>query len=259
MTEDVDNPEERAGAEEAPSADAAQAAGEKQPSETVVSAEEETAGGDEQDAPEPDIPAPDEPTEGEKAAAALTDDRDNPDLLVFEKTWGHRLLAGMGVVMIVLGLVLVVYFASRIPSVSVYADVADWLVTMGYVLYGVGIAAGAAIIPPAILAIYVAKRPQHANLAIAAAVVALVLVVAFICYAVATQAGSVLTILLYAAILAIAPVVYLVAAVKVALSYVPDEEGLASGEKKPRAGKSAEKTGKAKKSRLGAKKGAHSR
>ena len=46
-----------------------------------------------------------------RLARTLTDDRQDPDLLVFEKTWGHRLLAGLSVGMLVAALVFVVFCA----------------------------------------------------------------------------------------------------------------------------------------------------
>ena len=50
--------------------------------------------------------------------SVLTDDRDNPDLLTFEKTWGHRVLAGLGVAMLVIALVLVVAFLGYALAVT---------------------------------------------------------------------------------------------------------------------------------------------
>ena len=148
-------------------------------------------------------------------AAVLSDDREEEDLFLFEKTWGHRLLAGLGFVMLIAAVVLVVYFAMQISKVQVYAEVADWLVTMGYVVYGIGLAAGALLVPPGILAVLVAKRPWHARLAVAVGVFGLVLVAVFVALAFALDAGSATTIVLVAVLLAVAPVVYLVASVKV--------------------------------------------
>ena len=155
------------------------------------------------------------PTEGQRVAAVLSDDRDEDDLFLFEKTWGHRLLAGLGFVMLIAAVVLVVYFAMQISKVQVYAEVADWLVTMGYVVYGIGLAAGVLLVPPGILAVLVAKRPWHARLAVGVGVFGLLLVAVFVALAFALEAGSATTIVLVAVLLAVAPVVYLVASVKV--------------------------------------------
>ena len=155
------------------------------------------------------------PTEGQRMAAVLSDDRAEDDLFLFEKTWGHRLLAGLGFVMLIAAVVLVVYFAMQISKVQVYAEVADWLVTMGYVVYGIGLAAGVLLVPPGILAVLVAKRPWHARLAVAVGVFGLLLVAVFVALAFALEAGSATTIVLMAVLLAVAPVVYLVASVKV--------------------------------------------
>lgn len=153
----------------------------------------------------------------------LTDDRENPDLFVFEKTWGHRLLAGVGAAMLVIAAVLIVYCASQLFSVSNLAGIADFIVTVGYMLYGTGLVAGIALIPPAIVGIYVAKHPKRVVIAVALAIVALVLVALFAIAAFATAASNAATILLYTFLLAIVPVVYLVAALKIRSSNAADK------------------------------------
>lgn len=133
----------------------------------------------------------------------------------FERNWGQRLLAGTGFVLFIAGVVLVAYFAWKMVSVGVYADVADWLVSMGRAVYGVGLAAGVLLLPPGVLAVLVAKRPQHAVLAVGVGIFGLVLVVCFVIAAFVLDAGSAATILVVGVLLAIAPAVYLAASVKV--------------------------------------------
>ena len=178
-------------------------------------ADENRAGGSAQGAPY------DRPGYQQIDPRVLTDDRGNEDLLVFEKTWGHRLLAGVGVVMLVVAFVLVVYCVTQLVSVSSLAGIADFIVTVGYVLYGTGLVAGTLLVPPAIVAIYVAKHPKHALVAVVLAIIALVLVVVFIGLAFVASSASALTILLYAVLLAVLPVIYLIAALKVQRSNKP--------------------------------------
>lgn len=146
--------------------------------------------------------------------SVLTDDRGNADLLVFEKTWGHRLLAGLGYAMIVVGLVLIIYCAMRLANFIPLATGDNPMVTLGLVLYGVGLAAGILIIPPAIVGLWVARKPKHATVAVVLAIIGLVLVVAFVGVALATG-SAVVSALLYGLLFAILPVLYLIAALKV--------------------------------------------
>ena len=150
--------------------------------------------------------------------AVLTDDRGNKDLLVFEKTWGHRLLAGVGVAMLVVALVLIIYCALQLGKVSGLSGIADYLVTFGYLLYGFGLAAGIAVVPPAIVGIYVAKHPKRAGIAVAFAVVGLVLVGCFVVYAVVVGVTNLVSVFLYALLFAVLPVLYLIAALKIGRS-----------------------------------------
>ena len=138
--------------------------------------------------------------------SVLTDDRDNPDLLAFEKTWGHRVLAGLGVAMIVVALVLIAFCIVQLIRVADVAALVPDIGALGLYLYGTALVCGIALVPPAIIAIYVAKHPARVTLA---------LVVAFFGYAMVVTPQYVVTALLYALALAILPVVYLVAALKI--------------------------------------------
>ena len=147
--------------------------------------------------------------------SVLTDDRDNPDLLTFEKTWGHRVLAGLGVAMIVIAIILIAFCIVQLIRVADVATLVPEIGLMGAYLYGTALACGIALIPPAIIAIYVAKHPSKVMIAIVMAIIALALVVAFLGYALAVTPQYAVTALLYALALAILPVVYLVAALKI--------------------------------------------
>ena len=127
--------------------------------------------------------------------SVLTDDRDNPDLLTFEKTWGHRVLAGLGVAMLVIAIILIAFCIVQLIRVADVAALMPDIGLLGAYLYGTALACGVALIPPA--------------------VIALVLVVAFLGYALAMTPQYVVTALLYALALAILPVVYLIAALKI--------------------------------------------
>lgn len=146
--------------------------------------------------------------------SVLTDDRANADLLVFEKTWGHRLLAGLGYAMIVVGLVLIIYCAMRLANFIPLATGDNPMVTLGLVLYGVGLAAGILIIPPAIVGLWVARKPEHATVAVVLASIGIVLVIAFIGVALATGSAP-FSAFLYGLLMAILPVLYLIAALKI--------------------------------------------
>ena len=147
--------------------------------------------------------------------SVLTDDRDNPDLLTFEKTWGHRVLAGLGVAMLVIALVLIAFCIVQLIRVADIATLMPDIGVLGMYLYGTALACGIALIPPAVIAIYVAKHPNRVMVAIVMAIVALVLVVAFLGYALAVTPQYVVTALFYALALAILPIVYLIAALKI--------------------------------------------
>lgn len=146
--------------------------------------------------------------------SVLTDDRNNPDLLTFEKTWGHRLLAGIGVTMIVIAVILVAFCAIQLARI---ADVIAFLPLGSFALfmYGAGIIGGIALVVPAVIAIYVAKHPSKVMVAIVAGIIALVLVAAFFVYAVITVPQGVVAAILYSLLFAVLPVIYLIAAFKI--------------------------------------------
>ncbi len=145
----------------------------------------------------------------------LTDDRGNADLLVFERSWGHRLLAGVGFAMLVVGLILCIYCAVQLFNLSSWAGDVESIMTLGYVMYGVGLVAGIVIIPPALVGIYVAKHPEYSGVSIGLAIFGLVLVGAFVVYALAIGTSNVISVVLYALLFAVLPVLYLVASLKI--------------------------------------------
>lgn len=146
--------------------------------------------------------------------SALTDDRQNPDLLMFEKTWGHRVLAGLGVAMIVIAIVLIAYCVVQIVRVADIIEVLP-MYSMALYLYVAVLIGGVVLIPPACIAIYVAKHPAKVTIAIVAAVVALALVALFFGYWIVVDPQSWVLELLYSVLFAIVPVIYLLAALKV--------------------------------------------
>lgn len=146
--------------------------------------------------------------------SVLTDDRENPNLLTFEKTWGHRLLAGLGVTMIVIAVVLAAYCIVQIVRVADVAAISQLFSAILYVYIGV-LVASLALIPPACIAIYVAKHPQRVFVAIGLAILALVLVVGIFICLVVTAPEAWIQAMLYSLLLAILPVIYLIAALKI--------------------------------------------
>ena len=128
-------------------------------------------------------------------------------------------VAGIGlliaVAMIVIALVLIAFCIVQLIRVADVAALVPDIGTLGLYLYGTALVCGIALVPPAIIAIYVAKHPARVTLAIAMAIIALALVVAFFGYAMVVTPQYVVTALLYALLLAVLPVVYLVAALKI--------------------------------------------
>lgn len=147
--------------------------------------------------------------------SVLTDDRPNPNLLVFEKTWGHRLLAGLGVAMVVIAAILVVYSIIQLFKLSDVMAIAPDVGTLGVFLYGTWLVAGIVIIAPAVVGIYVAKHPDKVNAALVMAALGIAAAFAFFAYAVISAPQFLLQAVLYTALLAVLPIVYLVAALKI--------------------------------------------
>lgn len=135
------------------------------------------------------------------------------NLRVFEKTWGHRLLMGVSLCMFVAGLVVAIYCGVSLANVYPLADL-SLTHAMASAFYTVGLVLGVAMFPPAVLGVYTATHPKTATAAAAMAVLGLVLVVAFVVYALSIQ-GQLFSIVLYAVLLAVLPVVYLVSALKI--------------------------------------------
>lgn len=146
--------------------------------------------------------------------SVLTDDRENPDLLTFEKTWGHRLLAGLGVAMIVVAIVLAAYCIVQIVRVSEIIEIFP-IYTMMLYLYITVLVGAFVLIPPACVGIYVAKHPKKATVAIVMAIIALCLVVLFFVYSLTVAPEGWASLLLYSLLLALLPTIYLIAALKI--------------------------------------------
>ena len=147
--------------------------------------------------------------------SVLTDDRDNKDLLTFEKTWGHRLLAGLGAAMLVVAAVVVIYCIINLVRISALVDVADEIVLYGRVLYGTGLVCGLLIIAPAVVAIRVAKRPHKIMIAIVFGIIGILCAVGLVASSLAMGTQNPVGTMLYGALFALFPVVYLIAALKV--------------------------------------------
>ena len=135
------------------------------------------------------------------------------NLRVFEKTWGHRVLMGVSICMFVAGLVVAIYCGVSLGNVYPLADY-SLSHAMASAFYTVGLVLGVAMFPPAVLGVYTATHPKAATAAAVMAVLGLVLVGAFVFYALSIQ-GQVFSIVLYAALLAVLPAVYLAAALKI--------------------------------------------
>lgn len=141
------------------------------------------------------------------------------NLKVFEKTWGHRVLMGLSICMFVGGLILAIYCGMRVSSIASVAS-ENASLALAFALYAVGLAAGVLVIPPAILGVFTATHPKCIVASVAAGVIGLLCVVAFIIYA-AVEGGQAFSITLYAVVMAIAPLLYLVSSIKVMKSKGP--------------------------------------
>ena len=106
----------------------------------------------------------------------------------------------------------------RLSSIIGIMDIAGSVLAVQFTLWVVGVVVGILTIPPALAGIYVAKHPKHALVAVAFAIVALLFVVAFFVYAVVLAAGTVVAALMWTLLFAFFPVLYLIAAIKVARS-----------------------------------------
>lgn len=135
------------------------------------------------------------------------------NLKVFEKTWGHRVLMGLSVCMFVGGLIVAIYSGMRLHSIiSVMGDNVGY--ALAFALYCTGLVLGVGVIPPAILGVFTATHPKAANFAVGAAIIALLLVVAFVVYSLFIG-GQIFSTALYAVLLVICPILYLVCALKI--------------------------------------------
>ncbi len=135
------------------------------------------------------------------------------NLRVFEKTWGHRVLMGVSICMFVAGLVLGIYCAVSLGNVYPLAD-ANLAYAMASAFYTVGLVLAVGMFPPAVLGVYAATHPKAATAAAVMGVIGLVLVGAFVAYAISIQ-GQLFSIVLYAVVLAVLPLVYLLSALKI--------------------------------------------
>lgn len=154
--------------------------------------------------------------------STLTDDRENPQLLEFERTWGHRLLAGASIALLAMAVLIALFCMVQLASAP---DNFGEFAGLAQMFYGVGIVMGLLLIVPGVAGLYVAKHPQWVNVAIGLAIFALVLLCVVAIYSLATDAGLassglLVMYLLYVLLLAIPPVIYLVAALKIKRSYV---------------------------------------
>ena len=129
---------------------------------------------------------------------------------VREHSWGVMIT-----VLIVIALVLIAFCIVQLIRVADVAALVPDIGILGLYLYGTALVCGIALVPPAIIAIYVAKHPARVTLAIVMAIIALALVVAFFGYAMVVTPQYVVTALLYALALAILPAVYLIAALRI--------------------------------------------
>lgn len=154
----------------------------------------------------------------QELAQLLTDDRQDSDLLAFERTWGHRMLAGVCIGMLVSALVLIVYCGYRLVSLAAVLGTAGLFATAIPVLYITVIVLSVLVVPPAIAGIVVAKRPRWALVAVIAPFAAFALLVAFAVYGLGVAAAQPFSIALYICIGAVFPVLYLIAALKVFFS-----------------------------------------
>ncbi len=83
------------------------------------------------------------------------------------------MLAGLGVAMLVIAIVLIAFCIVQLIRVADVAALIPDIGLLGAYLYGTALACGIALIPPAVIAIYVAKHPSKVMIAIVMAIIAL--------------------------------------------------------------------------------------
>ena len=156
--------------------------------------------------------------EVQEKARRLNNDSKKKGLFTFEASWGHRMLLGVSIALIVLAIVFIIYCVMRLFSVA--SQPQDYIITTQltsfmYFYYGCGILAGVLLLPPAIIGIMVAKSGKHTLLACIAPVVAIFLALCLLGGRLIWGTADVWASIWQAVVMLILPLVYFVAALKV--------------------------------------------
>ncbi len=158
------------------------------------------------------------PAKVQAMARRLSNDSKKSGFFTFEASWGHRMLLGVSIALIVLAIILVIYCVMRL--VSVMSQPQDYFVTeqfskFVYFYYGCGTVAGLALIPPAIIGIAVAKSGKHTILACIAPAIAAFLALALLGARLAWGSADIWASIWQAAVMLILPIAYFIPALKV--------------------------------------------
>lgn len=141
-------------------------------------------------------------------------------IVEFEKTWGHRLLMGISIGMLVIAVLVVLYCALALGKVlgNGGLDATDFLSTVATALYVTGIVLFALMIPPAIIGIIVSKHPRLVILAYVFAALAILMLIVALIYILATQEFTLFALFVYIVLPLVLPVLYLVSSIKIGKS-----------------------------------------
>ena len=157
------------------------------------------------------------PEKVQEMARRLSNDSKKKGFFTFEASWGHRMLLGLSIALILLAIIFVIYCVMRlIAAISAqdYAILAQFSKFV-YFYYGCGIVAGLALLPPAIIGICVAKSGKHTILVCIAPIIAIALALILLGGRLIWGTADIWASIWQAAVMLILPVAYLVAGLKV--------------------------------------------
>ena len=157
------------------------------------------------------------PEKVQEMARRLSNDSKKKGFFTFEASWGHRMLLGLSIALILLAIIFVIYCVMRLiaaTSAQDYAILAQFSKFV-YFYYGCGIVAGLALLPPAIIGICVAKSGKHTILVCIAPIIAIALALILLGGRLIWGTADIWASIWQAAVMLILPVAYLVAGLKV--------------------------------------------
>ena len=155
-------------------------------------------------------------------------------IVEFEKTWGHRLLMGISILMLVLAVIVVLYCSLALAKIlgNGGLDTTEFLSMVATTIYVFGIIAFALMIPPAIFGIVVSKHPKLVVVAYVFSGIAILLLVALLIYIIATHGLTLFAFFAFFILPLVLPVLYLVSSIKIGKSnHIESKHKISSSDK----------------------------